>query len=170
MSAISLKNVDISYGPVKVVEGASIEVAEGESFALVGESGSGKSTILRAIAGLAPHWTGEISVLGQPRAEVPGQHTAQRPEELGGAWPPEPLTGEQAGDRASQMDTAGEHHPAGRNDGHWDLPRERIRVLTSVRHRRLPPSRSHPTQDAGGSFMDRCRHRTSRGLTMTASR
>ena len=67
MSAISLKNVDISYGPVKVVEGASIEVAEGESFALVGESGSGKSTILRAIAGLAPHWTGEISVLGQPR-------------------------------------------------------------------------------------------------------
>ena len=67
MSAISLKNVDISYGPVKVVKDANIEVAEGESFALVGESGSGKSTILRAIAGLVPDWTGEISVLGAPR-------------------------------------------------------------------------------------------------------
>ena len=31
------------------------------AFALVGESGSGKSTILRAIAGLAPDWTGDIS-------------------------------------------------------------------------------------------------------------
>ncbi len=67
MSAISLKNIDISYGPTKVVEGANIEVAAGESFALVGESGSGKSTILKAIAGLAPDWTGEITVLGEKR-------------------------------------------------------------------------------------------------------
>lgn len=71
MSAISLKNVDISYGLVKVVSDANIEVAMGESFALVGESGSGKSTILRAIAGLAPDWTGEIGVLGQPRGHRP---------------------------------------------------------------------------------------------------
>ena len=37
---------------------SSFAVAEGESFALVGESGSGKSTVLKAIAGLAPDWTG----------------------------------------------------------------------------------------------------------------
>ena len=67
MSAITLKNLDISYGQTKVVTGMNIDVAEGESFALVGESGSGKSTVLKAIAGLAPDWTGEISVLGQPR-------------------------------------------------------------------------------------------------------
>lgn len=67
MSAISLKNLDVSYSHTKVVQGVNIEVADGESFALVGESGSGKSTILKAIAGLAPDWTGEISVLGQPR-------------------------------------------------------------------------------------------------------
>ena len=46
---------------------SSFAVAEGESFALVGESGSGKSTVLKAIGGLAPEWTGAISVLGQPR-------------------------------------------------------------------------------------------------------
>lgn len=67
MSALTLKNLDISYGDTKVVHGVNLDVSEGESFALVGESGSGKSTILRAIAGLAPEWTGEISVLGKPR-------------------------------------------------------------------------------------------------------
>lgn len=67
MTAISLRNVDISYGDTKIVHGATFDVAEGESFALVGESGSGKSTILKAIAGLAPEWIGEIDVLGQSR-------------------------------------------------------------------------------------------------------
>ncbi|WP_116130878.1 ABC transporter ATP-binding protein [Tropicimonas sp. IMCC34043] len=78
MSAISLKNVDISYGDVRVVQGASFEVAEGESFALVGESGSGKSTVLKAIAGLAPDWTGEISVLDSPRSHRPDRSFASR--------------------------------------------------------------------------------------------
>jgi len=68
MSAIRLDNLDISYGDTTVVHGVSLDISEGESFALVGESGSGKSTILRAIAGLAPDWTGEISVLGKARS------------------------------------------------------------------------------------------------------
>ncbi|MCY6380199.1 ABC transporter ATP-binding protein [Hoeflea prorocentri] len=67
MSAISLKNLDISYGPRQVVYGVDLEVAEGESFALVGESGSGKSTVLKSIVGLAPDWTGEIRVFGKDR-------------------------------------------------------------------------------------------------------
>lgn len=69
MSAISLDNVDISYGDTKVTFGATFDVAAGESFGLVGESGSGKSTILRAIAGLGTTWTGAISVLGKPRRQ-----------------------------------------------------------------------------------------------------
>jgi len=67
MTAIALSDLDISYGDTKVVFGVDLTIAEGESFALVGESGSGKSTILRAIAGLAPDWTGTISVMGEPR-------------------------------------------------------------------------------------------------------
>ena len=68
MNAIELTDLDISYGDSKVVHGVTLAIAEGESFALVGESGSGKSTILRAIAGLAPDWTGQIEVLGKKRS------------------------------------------------------------------------------------------------------
>jgi ABC-type dipeptide/oligopeptide/nickel transport system ATPase subunit len=68
MNAIDLENLGISYGDTKVVHDVNLAIAEGESFALVGESGSGKSTILRAIAGLAPDWTGAIRVLGNPRS------------------------------------------------------------------------------------------------------
>jgi len=68
MSALSLSNLDVSYGDTKVVHGVHLRISEGESFALVGESGSGKSTILRAIAGLAPDWEGAIEVMGEKRS------------------------------------------------------------------------------------------------------
>jgi ABC-type dipeptide/oligopeptide/nickel transport system ATPase subunit len=67
MNAIELSGLDVAYGDTRVVHEVSLEIPEGESFALVGESGSGKTTILRAIAGLAPDWTGAISVMGKPR-------------------------------------------------------------------------------------------------------
>ncbi|MDK1491351.1 ABC transporter ATP-binding protein [Sinorhizobium sp. 7-81] len=67
MTALSLKDLDISYGDTQITHKVSLDIAEGESFALVGESGSGKSTVLKAIAGLAPEWTGEICVLGKAR-------------------------------------------------------------------------------------------------------
>ena len=67
MSAITLRNLDVSYGDTQVTHGITLDIAEGESFALVGESGSGKSTVLKAIAGLAPDWRGEIEVFGAAR-------------------------------------------------------------------------------------------------------
>jgi peptide/nickel transport system ATP-binding protein len=49
-------------------------VPSGASFGLVGESGSGKSTILRALLGLAPHWSGRMAVGG---AEVDGHRRSR---------------------------------------------------------------------------------------------
>ena len=70
MSALTIENLNVWFGEdrdrVNAVVGASFDVAEGESFGLVGESGSGKSTILRAVTGLAPTWSGRIEVNGKP--------------------------------------------------------------------------------------------------------
>ena len=68
MQAIEIEDLNVWFGDdhdrVDAVIGASFAVDEGESFGLVGESGSGKSTILRAITGLAPSWSGQINVEG----------------------------------------------------------------------------------------------------------
>jgi ABC-type dipeptide/oligopeptide/nickel transport system ATPase subunit len=77
MTALSLKNLDISYGETRITHGVSLDIAEGESFALVGESGSGKSTVLKAIAGLAPDWTGSITAFGKPRSHGIDSHFAR---------------------------------------------------------------------------------------------
>eukprot|EP01132_Coremiostelium_polycephalum_P008313 gene8313-10210_t len=77
MTALSLKHLDISYGETQITHGITLDIAEGESFALVGESGSGKSTVLKAVAGLAPQWTGSITAFGQPRTHGIDQHFAR---------------------------------------------------------------------------------------------
>ncbi len=68
-AGIGLEHVNVWFGEdeerVDAVKDAAFTVPFGGSFGLVGESGSGKSTILRAITGLAPNWSGSISVLGK---------------------------------------------------------------------------------------------------------
>ena len=69
MSAIDIRDLDVWFGQgadrSDAVRDVSFQVADGESFGLVGESGSGKSTILRAIAGLVPTWSGQMTVAGE---------------------------------------------------------------------------------------------------------
>ena len=76
-AAIRIEDMGVSYGGTPAVEGASLTVGTGESVAIVGESGSGKSTILRAIAGLAPQRTGRIEVLGAARGARPDRALAR---------------------------------------------------------------------------------------------
>jgi peptide/nickel transport system ATP-binding protein len=63
---IEVRNLTVAFGQgartVRAVDGVSFTVPKGAAFGLVGESGSGKSTVLRAIAGLIPDWSGEIRV------------------------------------------------------------------------------------------------------------
>ena len=66
MNMLQVSDLSVWFGKarnrVDAVKSASFEVPRGTSFGLVGESGSGKSTILRAITGLAPTWSGAVVV------------------------------------------------------------------------------------------------------------
>ena len=65
---IEVKSLTVRFGHIEAVRSVSFHVAPGESFGIVGESGSGKSTVLRALSGLNPYWTGRMAVDGQPLA------------------------------------------------------------------------------------------------------
>jgi multiple sugar transport system ATP-binding protein len=60
MTALTLKNVDKSFGDVQVLKDINIDVVEGEFVVFVGPSGCGKSTLLRVIAGLEDATSGEV--------------------------------------------------------------------------------------------------------------
>jgi peptide/nickel transport system ATP-binding protein len=62
---IEVDGLSVRFGRTEAVRSVSFSVARGESFGIVGESGSGKSTVLRAMSGLNPMWTGRMSVDGQ---------------------------------------------------------------------------------------------------------
>ena len=62
MAAVSIRNVFKSFGAVKVIQGISMDIKDGEFVVMVGPSGCGKSTLLRMIAGLETITGGEIAI------------------------------------------------------------------------------------------------------------
>lgn len=62
MAEVSFRNIYKSFGKVKVIEGVSLDVADGEFVVIVGPSGCGKSTMLRMLAGLESVTSGEIRI------------------------------------------------------------------------------------------------------------
>ena len=66
---IEVESLDVVFGygaqAVHAVRDVSFQVMAGETYGLVGESGSGKSTVLRALSGLNPDWTGNLRLAGQ---------------------------------------------------------------------------------------------------------
>lgn len=59
------KSFDDGEKELKVLQGASLSLARGESLALLGASGNGKSTLLQIAAGLEPPDSGDIIILGR---------------------------------------------------------------------------------------------------------
>ncbi|HMQ40951.1 MAG TPA: amino acid ABC transporter ATP-binding protein [Paracoccus sp. (in: a-proteobacteria)] len=61
---IEIENVRKSFGPLEVLKGIDLTVANGEVLTVIGGSGSGKSTLLTCINGLEPIQAGKITVDG----------------------------------------------------------------------------------------------------------
>ena len=62
---IDVVNVSKSFGKVKAVKNASLQVEKGEILCIIGPSGSGKSTLLRCIDGLEIPEEGQILIDGE---------------------------------------------------------------------------------------------------------
>jgi len=75
MASVTIRDIDKSFGPVKVLKGVSIDIEDGEFIVLVGPSGCGKSTLLRIIAGLEQQNQGNILIGDQP---VDDLHASRR--------------------------------------------------------------------------------------------
>ncbi|AYO13477.1 ABC transporter ATP-binding protein [Vibrio owensii] len=60
--ALSIKNLTCQYDDQTVLESLSLEVEQGQIVCLLGASGCGKTTLLKAIAGLLPLSSGQMSL------------------------------------------------------------------------------------------------------------
>jgi polar amino acid transport system ATP-binding protein len=62
---ISIRDIRKSFGSNLVLDGISLDVAEGEVVCVIGASGSGKSTLLRRVNGLESYDAGDVAVEGK---------------------------------------------------------------------------------------------------------
>jgi thiamine transport system ATP-binding protein len=70
MTALSVRDLSVSYDGTPAVVGADLDLDEGRVLAVLGPSGCGKSTLLRAISGLEVA-TGTVSWQGHNLAATP---------------------------------------------------------------------------------------------------
>jgi len=67
---LEIKDLAVSYGQRKVLDGVSIHVEPGKILAVVGHNGAGKTTLCKAIMSLIPVEAGSIKLDGQELANT----------------------------------------------------------------------------------------------------
>jgi ABC-type Mn2+/Zn2+ transport system ATPase subunit len=64
--ALKVEGLSVGYaGQSRAITSVSFEVNQGERIAVIGPNGAGKSTLFKALVGLIPHASGEISLHGE---------------------------------------------------------------------------------------------------------
>lgn len=88
---LEIRELAVSYGVVRAVQGVSLEVREGEITALVGLNGAGKTSLLKTLIGLVAPTAGEIVYTDGDgsRANVLDVRPWRRAESLGLGYVPE---------------------------------------------------------------------------------
>ena len=73
---LDVDRIETYRGPVQVLRGVSLRVADGESVALVGRNGAGKTTTIETIMGLLPARTGAVNFQGKAITRLPAYKRA----------------------------------------------------------------------------------------------
>ena len=71
MAHVAISDLVVVKDDATILNGVSIDVADGELLCILGPSGSGKTTLLRSVAGLDEPAAGRITIDGVDLAEVP---------------------------------------------------------------------------------------------------
>jgi putative spermidine/putrescine transport system ATP-binding protein len=69
-ATVTMRDLSRSFGPVRALDGLSLDIAPGELVALLGPSGCGKTTALRILAGFESADSGLVSVDGKDVSQV----------------------------------------------------------------------------------------------------
>ncbi len=70
-SVLRLQDVEKRFGSIVAVNAVSLDITQGEFFALLGPSGSGKTTLLRIISGLEAPGRGSVTIGGRDVTPLP---------------------------------------------------------------------------------------------------
>ena len=75
---LEVRDLHVSYGKVRAVQGVSLDVGEGEIVALIGANGAGKSSTMHAVCGIERPAGGQVRFLGVPIARLPPHRIMRR--------------------------------------------------------------------------------------------
>ena len=75
---LEVRDLQVSYGKVRAVQGVSLEVGEGEIVALIGANGAGKSSTMHAVCGIERPAGGQVRFLGHSITRLPPHRIVRR--------------------------------------------------------------------------------------------
>ncbi len=75
---LEVRQLTVSYGGVRAIDGISLTVQPGEIVSIVGMNGAGKTSILNAISGMVPPDSGEIAFEGESIGGLPAHAVVAR--------------------------------------------------------------------------------------------
>ena len=74
---IDMKNISISFGGIRAVDDASVDLYPGEVMALLGHNGAGKSTLIKILSGSSKRDAGTVYVNGE-EAQISNPRDAKK--------------------------------------------------------------------------------------------
>lgn len=74
---LTIRDLHVDIGNLKIIQGVSMEVRGGEVVSLMGANGAGKTTLMRAISGLGHITGGRMEFLGQDITHASSQETVE---------------------------------------------------------------------------------------------
>ena len=74
---LKVEAIDTFYGTSHILHGVSLDVADGELYAVLGRNGAGKTTLLRSITGVNPPRAGAIRLDGTDITGLKSHHRAR---------------------------------------------------------------------------------------------